>query len=471
MEPDLNTAVGLIAAVTSVVSFALGYLLERSALGMIALGALTTIACGLCYLGVLLGGPLGLLAAMVLVAILAIQVGARLGSRRGSVFMPTLWLGFCASCGTGYWAGGLLGLLTVTLPGLVIFWGALIAVSSCLLPLSAPGQRGKAFRSLLAFCLGTNRPFFMHDGRNLEEHVPGNPFGQFLAGHGIVLTRPTHAPVIWTGVKFLRTAKPGLTFTDRFESVYQTLDLRPQLRSFAAEALSRDGIRIRVTLHIAFKLHVESQEVRLGSGFPFDQGPVYEAIWRQPVEEGRICSWDDCVKISATRLIRRILGGYRVDQLTEALNLLERPRESIQNDLLRRLCDEMDDFGIDIIECWFENLEPVDASVITERTEAWKSEWTRKISITEGQAQAAALVEIEQARARAQAELIEAVGHVVELQPPISPDALASMAALRFIEALEEVGSAPDVRESAPESAYETIDLVRKLLARDKAEA
>ncbi len=471
MEPNLETTVGIIAAVTSAAAFPLGILLERTALGTITLGLLTTVACGLATLGVRLGGPVGLLVAIGLVAFFAIVVGRGLGKGRGAVFFPTLWLAFCASCGIGVWAGGMAGLLTITLPSLVVFWGALFVVSRCLLPLCGSRQGRRAFRSLFGFCLGTNRPFQVLEGRDLKLRVEGNPYGQFFAGPGLVLTGPAHAPIVWTGLRFVRIAEPGLNFTERFETIYQTVDLRPQLRSFDVECVSRDGIRVRVRMHIAFKLNAENRDPKTGTGFPFDEDSVYNAVWRQPAEEGERKEWDEWVQIVAVRLIRRILGRYRIDQLAETLNPAGRPRETIRNDLLRRLRNETDDNGIEIIDGWFENLDPIKESVITERTEAWKAEWGRKIRITEGEAQATALVEVERARIRAQADLISAIGRVVEYEHPIDPEALANLAALKFIEALEEVADEPRVRQGTPPGTQATLDHLRRLVTGDRAEA
>lgn len=464
MEPNLVTTVGVIAAFTTAAAFALGLLLERSALGMMAVGLLTATACGLCFLGVYLGESVGLAVAIALVSLLSVGFGAALGKGRGAIFFPVLWLAFCASCGIGVWARGISGLLTITLPSLLIFWAATFVVSRYLLPLGHSALWGRSFRCLLGYCLGTNRPFHVSDGLDLELRVPGNPFGLFFAGPGLAITGPAQAPVIWTGLRFVRIAEPGLTFTERLETIYQTLDLRPQLRSFNVEGITRDGIRVRVRVHIAIKLAAEHEKPKIGTGFPFDRDSVYEAIWRQPVEDGKRRPWDEWVKIAATRQLRRILGRYRIDQLTETLNLAEKPRKTVQSDLLRRLRNQMGDCGIEIIDTWFENVKPVDRSVITERTEAWKAEWGRRILITEGKAQATALVEIEEARIRAQADLISAIGRVVEHEDSVDPEALANLAALKFIEALDEAVGNPRVREAVPQSTFETLDRVRRLV-------
>ncbi|MBN1139335.1 MAG: hypothetical protein JXM73_22350, partial [Anaerolineae bacterium] len=231
MEPDLESAIRILAIMTPCVALVLGYLSERDLLGAGMLVGATMIACLLCLAGVVLGGWIGLLAAILLVTFLGYRVGNSFGKERGSISVPALWLGFCASCAVGYWAGGALGFLTITLPSLVIFWGGLFLIAPHLLPLRDHDRWVKAFRSLVTFNLGTNFPYYALEDREITQRVSGNPYGRVFAGPGIVLTDPAHAPVLWDGLNFTDVGQPGLTFTKRFETIYQTADLRPQLRS------------------------------------------------------------------------------------------------------------------------------------------------------------------------------------------------------------------------------------------------
>jgi len=432
MELELETVVAILAAVTTLATVLLGYLFKRSVQDALMLGGFAAIACGLCYAGLRLRGETGLLVAILLVAVLAFLIGRTFGKERGAAFVPALWLGFCASCAIGYYASQALGLLTITFPSLLVFWGALFWMSRHLLPLTDQSQWGKAYRCLISFSLGTNHPYHVMAEGKLEERVSGNPFSMLMSGPGIVLTGPAHAPIIWTGLRFNRIAEPGLTFTERFETVYQTVDLRPQFRAFPVEALTKDGIRIRVEAFIAFRLHTAAEQPELNGSFPMDKDSIYAAVWQQRVEQEQRVPWDEFVPTEATRILRRIISSRDCDELCEVLKPGRDPHGAIQRQLIRVLRQQLEDWEIEIISARIGNLTPMDGSVIERRIEAWRSEWEREIMTTVGEGRANAIWELEKAHARAQASLISAIRRVVEQQPDLNPDILTRKQALGY---------------------------------------
>lgn len=465
MEPELS-ALCWIAGVTSVAATLIGYFSERSVLGATMLGVMTAVACGLCCIGMWLAGWIGLAAVVLLVTFLAYRIGKGLGKERGALFVPSLWLGFCGSCAVGLLSAGKLGLITITLPSLLVFWGSMFWISRCLLPLQSQRQWGKAFRSLFTFSLGTNHPYHVMEDRVPVERVSGNPYGQLFAGPGIIITGPAHAPVIWDGLRFRRVAKPGLSFTERFETIYQVVDLRPQLRSFHIDAITKDGIRIRVLTFLPFKLHAKGQEPQLGTSFPSDEESIYKAVWRQPVERGHKIAWDEVVPIEATRFMRKIIGRLNLDELCEPFDPSRDPRIDIKNRLVRQIRQELQEWGIEIIGGGISNLQPVDSRVIENRIETWQAEWERKIMTTLGEGRARAILEVERAHARAQADMISAIGEIVGQHQGVEPDVVADMASLRFIEALEEMACSPQVQEALPAEAMGTMAFLRKTVNR-----
>ena len=465
MQPDLESAISILAIATPCVALALGYLSERDVLNSGMLFVATAIACMLCLIGVVAGSWIGLLIAIAVVAYLGYRAGKSFGGERGSVFVPALWLGFCASCAVGYWAGGALGFLTITAPSLIILWGGLFLIAPHLLPLDDRSQWVKAFRSLVTFNLGTNFPYHALEDREIKEHVKGNPYGRVFAGPGIVLTDPAHAPIIWEGLKFKDVGQPGLTFTKRFEIIYQTADLRPQLRSFFVNAITKDGIRIKVLTFIPFRLNCDGQEPKLHGSFPLDRKRILKTMWAQPVEAGQKHAWDDMVSITATRILRQIIGQYRCDELCECSEPGTEPRVAIREELKKRLKEELQECEIELLGGGISNLEPEQSGIVEQRIKAWQAEWERKIQTMAGEGKAYAIMEVEKAHAQAQAGLIAAIHGVVQERPGIDPDLLTKIAALRFIEALEDMACTPHVQEALPEGTAETMGYMRKVLS------
>jgi regulator of protease activity HflC (stomatin/prohibitin superfamily) len=465
MELDVETTLILATIVASASAVLLAYLIDRKLFNAVAVGGATAAACGLCVLGMHVGNWIGLLIAILLVAFMAYRLGRSLGKQRGALFLPALWLGFCTSCAVGIWAGGAIGLLIVTLPSLAVFWGTLYGISRNLLPIAENGQAGSAFRALLTYSLGTNYPYYVVEDHEPVERASGNPYQRYFSGPGIVLTDAAHAPIIWDGLKFRRVSEPGLSFTERFETIYQVVDLRPQLRSFHVEAVTKDGIRVRVETSIPFKLRAGSAKPHLGSAFPFDAASIFRAAWKQPVEQGQQRAWDEIVPIAATRLLRKIIGQYDLDDLCARFDPVQDPRREIETALMRELRRQVRDSGIEVIGGRIGNLAPVNGGIIDRRIDAWRADWERHIMETVGEGQANAIFELERAHTQAQASLISAIRDIVKKRPEIDPEVLTKMAALRFVEALEETASSPQVREALPSDATETIDYLRRALA------
>lgn len=383
--------------------------------------------------------------------------------QRGGKLLLGLWL--VASAAIGYWAGEWYGIVMMTLTSFAIFVGLLVLISRFLLPLQGTGQWEQAFRSLVAFILGTNYPYYVVEGGNIVERVQGNPYRRFFAGPGIVLSGPAHLSVISDGVSFGRIGTPGLNFTERFERLQQVIDLRPQVRTPDVKAMTRDGVYIKVTVSVRFRLDVHGRDLRIGDSFPVDTDSVQKALASQLVDEGRTRTWDELVAIAAIRIVREIVGSYRLDELSEPFDPSKDPRVTIQRSLVRRLEEEMRGSGIEVISGGIGNLNPVDDQVIDRRIESWRAGWWRKIAGVLAEGEANALWEEERARAAAHSRFIAAMVTTMEKYPQVSRTTLANVAALRFVDALEELAGHPDIQESLSSEISETIANMRHLLA------
>ncbi|HET90704.1 MAG TPA: hypothetical protein ENN99_08205 [Chloroflexi bacterium] len=242
---------------------------------------------------------------------------------------------------------GLTGILTITLPALVIAELALLIVSNFVLPFpdnepyrgenskSPPGlvptfsqelddlialfrypenteiceqwiqNLRKALRCLITYGLGTNYPYhvvidekFTERTEGIRTWLPaedklvkradGDNFGDFLSGPGIVLTGSDHAVVLSTGLKFKGARGPGLVFTDMSDTPTEVIDLRIQLRAFPAQARTKDGIGVRVVTFIPFQIGAGGQKPKLGEGFPYRTSDVFKAVQAQQVKHQKL---------------------------------------------------------------------------------------------------------------------------------------------------------------------------------------
>ncbi len=511
--PVLALAAGACMTVTGAV--ALGYLVSKKA-GALVLFVLASLAVLLCVIGALYqrwadlasGVPLsglsslfkrlppkdfseylawmdaqqpeyyfslpGLLVAMIVVALLGGVAGYKLAGRRGAISLSLLWLGWCAACLWGYRVAGLAGLLWVTLPLAILFWSGMYVLAQYLLPLK-PTDRLQAFRALVTFMLGTNRPYYTLENRKAILQMKGDRFRQFLAGPGLVLSGCDHTAVISDGIKIKEVMEPGLLFTESFNTVAEVIDLRFQLRSVEVEALTRDGIHIKARLFVPFRIHADHPPA-LGQPFPFRRTAVTLAVREQPVEHLRERrgdqlvenrhkrTWDEMVGIVAPQVFRRIIGEYSFDDLCAPYQPDKNPRQGIIREFQQQLQSELKPVGIQVLGGGVSDLLPVDDDLVQQRIANWQAEWLRRITVELGKGDAEYIRQVESARAQAQAEMIRTISAGFEQVGADGRAVSTDVIALRFVEALEKMIQSPQVRQALPAGSVETVEAMKRSL-------
>lgn len=255
---------------------------------------------------------------------------------------PVVWIYFWITALIG-WRCGWLGLLSITLPALLIAGLGLFFVAGFLLPFPdldlyrdrraapTPGsmptfrrelldflalfyypqnkkvrkqwfeQRRTALRCLVTYTLGTNYTYYVvvdekitertEDSRTwlteeekLIKRADGDLFGSFLSGPGIILTGCDQAVVLSTGLKFKGAKGPGVIFTKMSDSPTHVIDLRVQLRAFPVRAWTKDGIEIGVFTFAPFQIGTGKEKPELGKGFPYRSSDVFKVVHEQLVK-------------------------------------------------------------------------------------------------------------------------------------------------------------------------------------------
>lgn len=477
MESTSITALAISAACTVGLAAVLGYLgQKRQWMGAVILGLGAAVASILCVAGSLVGyklgagkgGWIGLLSAVALAGMMGALVLGKLIRGRSGRFIAGLWFGYCGLCIFGYLAAGWLGLLTITLPSVAIFWIGLYRISAYILPLRDKSQRPQALRSLLTFTMGTNYPYYFVKNGKAEQRVEGNPYHQFFAGPGLVHTDCDHAAYITSGIQVRGVFDPGLNFTGMFDLAPKIIDLRPQLRRFYVEALTKDGIPIRVLTFVPFGIHPGTQKVGLGRPFPFRHRAVYDIVAREPVERkrkkdesGERHEWDvQLIPLVTTRIVQDIIGKYTVDDLCAPLDPDHDPRVEIVTEMKRKLGKALLPFGIELVGGGISNLLPLDETVLERRLDNWKTEWERRILLLMTEGKAERTKQIEEARAKAEEEIVLRFSQIVQ-ERVLDSSASETALALRFIDCLGEIVSRSETQWPLPESAQETLKCLR----------
>lgn len=460
----------LTAVVVTIAAGAILGILTQRLMGLTIIATGLVLACGITVAGVAVGQRLAAERGAWIGLVAGILLGGLAGCAflgkmiRGRSFRTLLmaWYGYGALCIYGHLAAGWLGLVTITLPAIVVLFAGLYRVASRALPLAEDGQRRQAFRSVLTFTLGTNYPYYVIDEGKPDKRVDGNAYGQFFAGPGIILTRCDQVAHRTDGIHLLPLAEPGLTFTGKFELPPRVVDLRTRLYFFPVDALTRDGIQVQAAVYVPFQIARGGRQPELGQAFPFRKGAILEAVLKEPVEPNAVAPQDEAqawtaglVPAVATRALQDILGQYALDELCAPKNPAGIPRNQIADELHARVKEEIKPYGVEILGAAIDNLKPVDDRIAKRRIDTWRTEWVQQVwrELSEGDAQR--LRQIQMARAEAEVEVVLKLGKVVE-QSLAGGDTETALA-LRFIDCLGEIVSESGSRWPVPPALEDTI--------------
>lgn len=365
-----------IAVWTTALASALGYFFDKGmGAGIIAVAFTITAAICLTVSAIpyyFYGNPntaWTLMLAVVLVGTGGVWMFANSILRgKGVAFLTLLWFVYILACWIGYQVAGRAGLLLITLPTQFIFWGLLyyFAILSLpipdylhiptphnllpfgekvvppvwrtLFPSGESDPRVLTLRSVLTKSMGTNYPFYIIDDWKTREtieqalpapRVPGNPYHQFFAGPGIILSTCDHLGVISDGLKFT-VCPPGLSFTKKFEQLYTDVDLRPQLRATNINAETKDGIGVSIFAFIPNRVWADGRKPELGNSYPYDKDAILKAVYDHAVmdrkferdpesllvtEEVTRCPWPELVLTMGPPILKDIVANYTCNEL------------------------------------------------------------------------------------------------------------------------------------------------------------
>ena len=272
------------------------------------------------------------------------------------------------------WRHGVVGLITITLPALLIAELGLFCAANFVLPFPEPElyrgdkpapaprgvptfdqdiqdlialfrypenrkardkwleQRRTTLRCLITYALGTNYPYYvvidekitertegtrtwLTDEERLVKRADGDSFGDFMSGPGIVLTGCDHAVVLSTGLRFKGAKGPGVVFTGMSETPKQVIDLRVQLRAFPVEAWTKDGIGIKVFTFTPFQIGTGKEKPELGKGFPYRTSDVFKAIYAQLIEHADSSQTPGNLKVLKWYDLPQVVGERTVREI------------------------------------------------------------------------------------------------------------------------------------------------------------
>lgn len=461
------TAVLAILWLVSILRFVEGKALpEVLAYSFQAFGIPPKVASTLILLGLTVGVP-------VLPLLWVIRPLEGFLARFLSILWLLMWLFFVAM---GEFRAALVLLVSTIATGAVLLVG-LRLTSDYLLPIPRPDRetRRKVLDLLRDHIMGVNYPAYIvtdepYEEDKVEERIPGDKLSRLAIGPGLILSDCDHAVAVFDGFKFKGVHGPGVIFTKYGDRILQTIDLRPQFRGFMVEALTKDGIKVKVPAAIAIQVDPHDKTPKLGEPLPYSKSAAFKALHAQRVEhqgdEPQKSEWASLAREIAERVLQDIISTYRFDDLYGPYQPGgDPPRKAISAKFSAQTAAELEPLGIHLIGGGLNNIQPADSAVYLKRASSWQADWMRKTMLKQAEGQAEWLRTVERARADAQVDLILRLGRQLE-ELSAKGGELNPEATLRLLVSVLEglVSQQPSLGQLLPEETMRALVDIRSVI-------
>ncbi len=258
---------------------------------------------------------------------------------------PNEWVAYLFSCPNAETAKFYLVALLTALPGWAAWIGLLVILTKFMQMLYTIGDWRQTFDYFLLCVFGRlffKHPFvFVQEGQVTKKSKampqgnpdgPGGPCQLIIFNDSAVVTEHAGRRIAVVG--------PSVYEARRFEKIYQTLDLRPQTRSFTAACITRDGVPIKAKVGATYRIRWKG-EPSAEFPYPADPDALLQAAAGQMVlnsEQGiEVRTWADRVGGSPEMELRNIVARYRLDELIEPRDPGLRPRSELMRHLTEAL--------------------------------------------------------------------------------------------------------------------------------------
>jgi hypothetical protein len=292
---------------------------------------------------------------------------------------------------------------------------------------------------------------------------------------------------------FPRVVGSGIAFLERYETIRDIIDLRPQIKEIETDAWTKDGIKLKIHIHLECQIQsskdTESSQESEKRIYPFYATAVQAAVETAAVrldKDGQPEKYDwvagVCGNIEGH--IRLHVYGHTIDQLLRGetynqpkpeiaqQNFLEDEKEKTATQLLstelRDLIQVRVNKDIERLGARLINLQiiKVDKSIIVDQqwAENWSAEWKSINAITAGAAEAYKIRILEKAHAEAQKDMILAISESLE---NLDEREMRERLLLSLSGMLENSLVDPYVRAALPKETLETLENLHTYLRQE----
>ena len=272
-------------------------------------------------------------------------------------------------------------------------------------------------------------------------------------------------------------------YLERFEKIWEIVDLRPQHWVLPVTAMTREGIPVVCEADVTFKIddrvkgtggYLQPKQPTKEEPYPFTAEAVLRAVgsrWvRDPDSKAPVMDWPGRVMLSFVEgTLRSILAEYRLDWLIAPTEPgREHPREAIRRRLDEQVREKAANVGakvlrVDLGEIRVNEDRVPPQWVERQWIEAWQAEWEGRALATQVEGEAELMrMDIAQSKAKAQMviTLTQALQSVAVGEAEVRPYLLAA----RFVEALRWMSFDPYTRAFMPPEVMQTLKRLQDAL-------
>ncbi len=227
----------------------------------------------------------------------------------------------------------------------------------------------------------------------------------WAGGPGYVVVPAHHAAQIMYRGRFTRVEGPGLVGLERFERVFQVVDLRQVVRQREFTALTRDGVPVTVQISVHCRIR-QAQRPTQDRPFPFARQAIRNTVLNGTVSASGPVPWTERAIGSAGSALNQVLARYRLDELFEPLDLEADPRVTIQEEVRRILNHSAPSLGVDITDVQLGSFQ-LPPEVQDQYLDNWRAGWQSQDMAKLAEGDVAEIEIMEMARAEALQRVIE----------------------------------------------------------------
>jgi len=248
------------------------------------------------------------------------------------------------------------------------------------------------------------------------------------------------AGVTERNARFLRVLPPGVYTLERFEHLFNVVDLHPQEKTVRdVTLLTKEGIPVRADISLTFSIDPGQDTATHRRPFPFSEEAVKRAAYGGVVgANGRVSSWAD----APLGKVRGALAGLVSEDAMDNLIASPSPRDAhhvLTQAVTRKVWESLPKDGIKPLSVRIGRLSPP-PEVSRQYTEFWLANQRKKDMLARANGTAQLLQEAETARAAAEIAMIQAiVDGVRHAQQEAGAKLSGYLVAVRLLEALRKM--------------------------------